>query len=265
MPSIFLSPSVQQFNQYYDGSGSEEYYMNLIADAMEPYLDASDISFERNNPDATLSQAIRESNAGNFDLHLALHSNAAPEYLSGELMGPDFYYYTRSARGREAAAVLAENYKKIYPDPTKVTIMPTTSLAEVSRTRAPSVLAELAYHDNMEDAEWIKNNINAIARNLVEGLTILFGIPFVEPGTPGTPGTPSRPSAPVDYTNATVITERDRLNIRRYPSLDGEVLTQAPKGARLTVYCLSGEWYVVDYGGVLGFAYSEYIATDRGF
>ena len=83
MPSIFLSPSAQEYNPYYDNSGSEEYYMNLIADAMEPYLDASGISFTRNNPNNTLSQIIRESNAGTYDLHLALHSNAAPEYLAG--------------------------------------------------------------------------------------------------------------------------------------------------------------------------------------
>ena len=181
MPSIYLSPSLQEFNEYYDKSGSEEYYMNLIADAMEPYLEASDISFVRNSPDMTLTQVIRESNAGNYDLHLALHSNAAPDYLSGQLTGPDFYYFTRSVRGKRAATVLADNYMKIYPDPSKVTIMPTTSLAEVTRTRAPAVLAELAYHDNPEDAEWIKNNINAIAKNLVEGLTIYFGIPFVDP------------------------------------------------------------------------------------
>lgn len=258
MPSLFLSPSVQEYNQYYDNSGSEEYYMNLIADAMEPYLNASGITFERNDPNATLSQAIRQSNAGNFDFHLALHSNAAPEYLAGQLTGPDFYYYTRSAQGKRGATTLADNFMKIYPDPSKVSIMPTTSLAEVTRTRAPSVLAELAYHDNPTDAEWIKNNIQAIARNLVEGLTIYFGIPFVDISEPGGDDM-------TNYTNGTVITERDRLNIRRYPSLDGEVLTQAPKGARLTVYCLSGEWYVVDYNGVLGFAYSEYVATDRGF
>ena len=37
MPSIYLSPSTQQYNEYVNG-GSEEYYMNLVADAMEPYL-----------------------------------------------------------------------------------------------------------------------------------------------------------------------------------------------------------------------------------
>ena len=63
MPSIYLSPSTQEFNNYYDGSGSEEYYMNLIADAMEPYLEASGIYFERNDRDESLGAAIDASNA----------------------------------------------------------------------------------------------------------------------------------------------------------------------------------------------------------
>ena len=271
MPSIFLSPSTQEYNQYYDKSGSEEYYMNLVADAMEPYLNASNILFERNDPDATLAQAIRESNAGNFDLHLALHSNAAPEYLAGQISGPDFYYYTRSMRGKQAATVLAENFMNIYPEPANVTIMPTTSLAEVTRTRAPSVLGELAYHDNPADAEWIKDNIQAIARNLVQGLTQYFGIPFIDPynsgsmgGTTGENSGNGGTTGEADYTSGTVVTERDRLNIRRYPNIGSDIITQAPKGARLVVYGQTGDWYIVEYDGVMGFAFAEYIETDRG-
>lgn len=37
MPSIYLSPSTQEYNTTVLGN-SEEYYMNLIADAMGPYL-----------------------------------------------------------------------------------------------------------------------------------------------------------------------------------------------------------------------------------
>ena len=95
MPSVYLSPSVQDFNETILGE-SEEYYMNLIVDAMVPYLRASGISFTRNNPYDSLSQVIAQSNAGNYDLHLALHSNASPENLSGMLMGPDVYYYAYS-------------------------------------------------------------------------------------------------------------------------------------------------------------------------
>ena len=83
MPDLFLSPSVQQYNPYINGLGSEEYYMNLIADAMEPYLDASGITYTRNDPDDTLSQAIALSNAGSYDFHLALHSNASPANIAG--------------------------------------------------------------------------------------------------------------------------------------------------------------------------------------
>ncbi len=247
MPSIFLSPSTQEFNRYYDNSGSEEYYMNLIADAMEPYLVSSGIMFTRNNPNATVREAIAQSNAGNYDLHFALHSNASPESLAGQLTGSDFYYYTRSTRGRDAATVLADNFMSIYPDPSKVKIVPTTSLAEVTRTRAPSVLAELAYHDNEADAEWIKNNIDEIARNLVQGIAEFLGVVFVSPN---------------EYSgvkSGVVRTQGGKLNIRERPSLDSPVLSQIPNGARVNVYCNTGMWYVVEYDGFLGFSASRYI------
>ena len=78
MPIIYLSPSTQE-NNLYVSSGSEEYWMNRLADAMVPYLDASGIRYTRNTPDMTAASSIAASNRGNYDLHLALHSNAAPE------------------------------------------------------------------------------------------------------------------------------------------------------------------------------------------
>ena len=62
MPSLFLSPSTQDGNPYVIG-GNEEYYMNLVADAMEPYLRANGIAFTRNDPSGTVSDSINQSNA----------------------------------------------------------------------------------------------------------------------------------------------------------------------------------------------------------
>jgi len=180
MPSIFLSPSTQEYNDYIIG-GNEEYYMNLLADAMVPYLRASGISFTRNNPYNSLPQVIEQSNAGNYDLHLALHSNASPPDLSGMLQGPDVYYYAYSTAGEAAANIFANNLKYIYPHPELVAVIPNTTLAELRRTRATALLIEIAYHDNYEDAIWIRDNLDVIARNLVLSLTDYFGIPFVEP------------------------------------------------------------------------------------
>lgn len=180
MPKVYLSPSLQEFNPYVDG-GNEEYYMNLIADAIEPYLTASGIQFERNRPDMTLSQAIADSNSTNNDLHLAIHSNAAPEGSAGRYSGADIYYYPTSANGKRFAEILRNNYRNVYPYPDDVDIIPTTSLAEVRRTKAPSALIEVAYHDNPEEAQWIRENIDEIGRNLAMSIADYFGVPFAEP------------------------------------------------------------------------------------
>lgn len=180
MPNVYLSPSTQEYNQFVNG-GTEEYYANLITDAMIPYLRASGVSFSRNDPGGTVSDSIASSNAGTYDLHLAIHSNAAPPRLAGAIKGPDVYYYRDSTRGKGDAEIIANNLKMIYPDPSLVTVVPNTTLAELRRTKAPTVLVEVAYHDNIDDANWIKNNVDAIGRNLALSVTDILGVPFVEP------------------------------------------------------------------------------------
>ena len=169
MASVFLSPSTQEYNITTTGN-SEEYYANLITDAMIPYLNASNISYGRNDPDGNVNTSIAMSNAGNYDLHVAIHSNAAPEHLSGMLRGSDVYYYRDSVRG-----------KLVYPNPSDVTAVPNTTLAELRRTRATTVLLELAYHDNPQDTQWLVNNIEEIAKNLSLSIADYLGVEFVEP------------------------------------------------------------------------------------
>ena len=77
MPNIYISPSTQEYNPYITGSGSEEYWMNQIADAMEPYLRANTIRFTRNTPDMTAASSIAQAARGSYDFYLALHSNAS--------------------------------------------------------------------------------------------------------------------------------------------------------------------------------------------
>lgn len=243
MPSIFLSPSTQEFNPYVIG-GTEEQYMNEVADAMEPYLVSNGIRFTRNDPSGTVSNSINLSNSGEYDLHLALHSNAAPPATAGTVRGTDVYYNANSARGRDAAEIIAANFKEIYPDPSRVKTVPNTSLAELTRTNAPAVLIEVAYHDNVEDANWIVNNIGAIARNLTQSLTQYFGIPFVEAQEPQT---------------ETVTTAGGVLNIRNRPNTGATILGTAPNGAPITVLGQWNDWYVVNYNGLIGYASAQYI------
>ena len=246
MPSLFLSPSTQDQNPYVIG-GSEEYYMNLVADAMEPYLRANGIAFTRNNPEGTVNDSINQSNSGTYDLHLALHSNAAGAANAGRVRGTDVYYAEGSNNGQRAAYIIADNFKDIYPLPDRVRALATTRLAEVTRTRAPAVLVEIAYHDNVDDANWIAENIPAIARNLSQSVTDYFGLPFVDP---------------IPVQNGVVTTGGGNLNVRAYPSADGTVIGSIPNGGAVQVTGRYEDWYVIDYNGLLGYANSRYIRLE---
>lgn len=134
MPRIYLSPSTQDWNPYVDGSGSEEYWMNLLADTLEPYLYANTISFARNTPEMTAASSIAQANSlGGFDFYLALHSNASGEEQAGKNRGIIVFYYPTSSDGKRAAELFAAQLRMVYPLPAKVTTQATTTLGEVRR------------------------------------------------------------------------------------------------------------------------------------
>ena len=243
MPVIYLSPSTQENNLYVNG-GTEEEWMNRLADAMIPYLDSSGIQYVRNTPDMTAASSIRASNAGNFDLHLALHSNASAPQNYGQTRGIIVFYYPGSSNGKRAAEIVADNLKTIYPLPNRVRAEATTSIGEVRLTRAPSVFIELGYHDNPDDATWVKNNLDRIAQNIVLSLTEYFGIPFLYPQTPR---------------QAVVDVNWGYLNIRSRPNTSAPIIARAYDGARLTILNQYQDWYLVSFDGTEGYGNSNFI------
>ena len=115
------------------------------------------------------------------------------------------------------------------------------------RVRAPAVFLELGYHDNQEDAAWIKQNLDAVAKNLVMSLCDFFDIPFLDPST-------SRLGrVDVDW---------GVLNIRARPDLEAPILAQAPDGSPLTILNQSGGWYLVNYAGTIGYAKDDFVTLN---
>lgn len=243
MPVIYLSPSTQEFNEYITG-GSEEYWMNLLADAMEPILTSSGIRYIRNTPDMTAASSILASNAGNYGLHLALHSNASGEGQAGQNRGILAFYYPGSVQGLRATQLLVDGLKAIYPLPNLVRTEPTTTLGEIRRVRAPSVLLELGYHDNYEDAVWITSHIDAMAENLVLSLTEFFGIPFFRSSNP-LPGV--------------VQVEQGALNVHERPAYDAPVIARLYNGTQVTVLNEYYGWYLIQMGDLPGYAAANFI------
>ena len=246
MPLIYLSPSTQDWNSYVTGSGSEEYWMNRLADALEPYLLSNGIRFRRNRPDMTAASSIREANSSYYDFYLALHSNAAPEGRYGQERGIIAFYYPGSNQGQRGAELIAEQLREIYPLPQDVRTQPTTTLGEVRRSRAPAVLVEIGYHDNPEDARWVEGHLDAIAQQLARALTELFGLPFIYPMEP---------------VEGRVMVNYGTLNLRSTPSPTGTILANMPNGARVRIYGEWQGWYVVHYENYVGYAAAAFIDT----
>jgi len=229
----------------YVNGGSEEEWMNRLADAMIPYLNASGIQYNRNTPDMTAASSIRASNAGTYALHLALHSNASAPINYGKTRGIIVFYYPGSANGKRAAEIMADNLKAIYPLPNRVRTEATTSIGEVRQPRAPSVFIELGYHDNEDDATWVKNHLDETARAIVLALTEYFGIPFFNSIGPNRQGV-----VDVDW---------GYLNIRSRPSTSAPIIARAYDGARLTILNQWQGWYLVSFDGAMGYVNRDFV------
>lgn len=248
---VYLSPSTQEFN-HYATEGNEELYMNVLADKIEPYLRSSGIKYVRNDRNKPVSNAIAESNANYYDIHLALHTNAGGENFAGRLRGIDVYYDPDSVDSRRLATIIANNLQYIYPLENKSRALPTDYLGEVLRTRAVAVLCELGYHDNLEDERWLKESLNQIARSIAQSICDYFGIPLVEPSR--------------TFKGTVVTNGYSNLNIRNYPSIEATVIGTIPNSTEVTIYgtyrvSSDDVWYVVEYNGIVGYSNAYYIVV----
>ncbi|MDR1805414.1 MAG: N-acetylmuramoyl-L-alanine amidase [Clostridium sp.] len=244
MPSVFLSPSTQSYNEYITG-GTEKEHMQRLADAMEPFLDLAGIAYARNDPDGDVRKSVEMSNAGDYDLHLALHSNAAPEGHAGEYSGPLVLYNPNDQKGERFAELEAQALADIYPQHGKVLLRPATNLYELRETKAPTAFVEVAYHDNPEDAKWIEEATVAIADHLTQGLAEYFGLPYARQDTPRA---------------AVVNVKEGPLNVRRLPGIEYQKIAQLRKGEGVTVLRRIPGWsYVRLPDGDAGYSASQYL------
>lgn len=199
MVKVYISPSSQHDNVGVGNYGTEEVRMNQIADVVESELKRVGITTLRNNPSMDITQMVAASNNFGADVHLAIHSNA------GGATGAEAYYYTGSTASKKLAQAVYDNIAPMTPTADRG-VKATTELYEVWATNAVATLVEIAFHDNVADAAFIINNIQAIGVAIAKGVCSYLGIDFGSAATV----TPARPEvvAPVrnfvSY-NATII------------------------------------------------------------
>lgn len=171
--SIYLSPSTQEKNVGVGNYGSEEFRMNQVADVVEKILINHGVKVYRNRPDWDLKEVVKDSNLRKPNLHFAIHSNA------GGGRGAEILAYSTQSEGAKAAKIIYDEFEKIANIKGRG-IKFNSKFYELNSTNAPAILIEVAFHDNIEDANWIINNIEKIGISLAKGVLRYFNIPYKE-------------------------------------------------------------------------------------
>lgn len=174
MKSVYLSPSLQYNNEGVGNYGIEAVRMREIAVLMKPYLESKGVKVYISNQNMTLTEAVKDSNSKKPDVHFAIHSNAGG---GGRARGAEVYCFKEGTEGEKLAKAIYNKLSSITPTEDRG-VKYSQILYEIKTTIAPAALAEIAFHDNIDDAKWIVNNTNLIATTLSNGILDYLGIKY---------------------------------------------------------------------------------------
>ncbi len=173
MRYVYLAPSVNRYLVGYGSYGSEEQRMNLITDIIEYELMRHDIKTARCEPEMTLYEAVADSNAKGCDIYISLKSQQA----NGKLSGCEIFY-----RGKDNQKRLANDIAlnlKVLIDVKEMEgqyAFGGLSYYELTKTKAPSVIVNMGYHDNPKDAKLITDKTYELGCAVSKGVLDYYGI-----------------------------------------------------------------------------------------
>lgn len=186
MVKIYLSPSTQTANLYWDKVHNEEQVMNLITDAFVKFLSNYEVEIIRPPRELKTYDRIAQANQQAVDFYLALHSNARGG------MGCETYYQV----GVNHSAVVRSKSKdyatKINRDFSAITCsnsnpndrgLKSMQLSdgkdynhELRGVLVPANLIEIEFHDTEQGSHWILANIQRIGETIGKSLVDLFDL-----------------------------------------------------------------------------------------
>ena len=251
MFKIYLSPSTQEHNIGNDDYGTEEIRMNEVADVTAKELTrAGQFTIYRNNPAMSINQVVADSDTIKPQIHVAIHSNAFNSkargvlglYWSGGGTNSNSYKLTKAIHD-EVLAISGHNNG----------IRAGTGLAETDRVKATSTIIEVGFHDNADDAQWIKDNIKPIGIAIAKGVCKYFNVQYV-------------PEPVIGNGNkeciGTGIVNTNTLNLRSVPNADSTILGQFVAGDKLWFYENNNGWLRV-YPDKTGWVSEKFINIDK--
>lgn len=157
---VYLSPSQQPDNIGVGDYGDEQGVMRrvaFIAAARLSFMDNVGVAVARSG--LSLPQVVAESNTWGAGVHVCLHSNASVRH---DAVGCEVFYCPGSTVGERLARRVYGDLSRANPHGGRR--CEPTGFYELKWTDAPAVYLELGFHDNAEEAKWIRRDAVHIAK-----------------------------------------------------------------------------------------------------
>lgn len=112
-----------------------------------------------------LAQGVAKANAQSLDLFASLHMNS----YNGSAHGTEVWIYSSTSKSKTPATRIVNNLASIGL--TNRGVKTSTRYYELRNTKAPAMIIETGFCDNVNDANLINHNLDKVARLIVEGIT----------------------------------------------------------------------------------------------
>ena len=169
---IYLSPSSQVSNPYSAQGTNEQRQCNRIAEAAKAALERNGYEVKKAPEGQGYVQNVAESNAWGANIHMPIHTNAG-----GSAKGTMGLCYQGCATNKYMQAVY-NAVAELTPWADSGIIV-RNDLYEINSTSAMCVYMEMAFHDKMDSAQWIIDNVVPLGEAIAKGMCAADGKTYI--------------------------------------------------------------------------------------
>ena len=175
---IALSPEDRSSNAYhpqalYQGRSTNEHeQMCRCADLLEKELLRCGFAV-KNMQYGNMYDRVADGNVWGADLYIALHTNG----FDGTVAGTRVHCYP-SDKSRRIGKLIQDRIAPLSPGKSEK-LVESSGLYELKATKMAAVLPEFGFHDNREEAQWLVDSMDDIARETAMAVCDFFGVTYV--------------------------------------------------------------------------------------
>lgn len=180
---IYISPERREkpHGKFYSYGIYETEYCYEVANYVANILNYVGFDVKLPSRNIDMYQRVYYANEWDANYYLCIHTNASTNDISQQGKNRGIWIIRYGDKGNisdKACEITLNELKPLYNgDKTKCNVVANTgNFYEINKTKMVSVYCEIAFHDNLYDADWLLHNTRNIAMAIAQGVLKYFGL-----------------------------------------------------------------------------------------